>query len=177
MRPRVSRVPCPLEKHNSKHSQTAPFARFTGLSRSVAPGYSDSGNLAANRNQSYDLRMIAAANSPGPFEVQRRWKRYQIRVPVRLVVHRGDVSTRINGRGTELNEGGMCIFAGVELNNGDQVELEFTAPYAPEPLRIWASVRNRYGYYYGFEFLTENNGERQEVEKFREVLRSATGNA
>ncbi|HET7184638.1 MAG TPA: PilZ domain-containing protein [Terriglobales bacterium] len=121
--------------------------------------------------------MNAAAHSPGPFEAERRYKRYQIRVPVRLVVHRGDVSTRVNGRGTELNEGGMCVFAGVELNLGDQIELEFTAPYAPDPLRVWASVRNRYGYYYGLEFLTENIREREEVARFRQVLRSATGNA
>ncbi len=120
--------------------------------------------------------MIAASQTtPSPFESQRRYKRYQIRVPVRLVVHRGDVSTRINGRGTELNEGGMCVFAGVELNLGDQIELEFTAPYAPEPSRVWASVRNRYGYYYGLEFLTENKREREEVDRFREILRSATG--
>ncbi len=120
--------------------------------------------------------MHIAAHSPQPFEVQRRWKRYQIRVPVRLVVHRGDLTTRVNGRGTELNEGGMCAFAGVELACGDQVELEFTAPYSAEPLRIWATVRNRYGYYYGLEFLTENNSEREQVERFREVLRSVTGN-
>lgn len=122
--------------------------------------------------------MFAAAHSsPGPFEVERRYKRHPIRVPVRLVVHRGDLTARVNGRGTELNEGGMCIFAGVELNVGDQVELEFTAPYSAEPLRVWANVRNRYGYYYGLEFLTENTVERNEVERFRDVLRSATGNA
>lgn len=120
--------------------------------------------------------MHMAAHSPEKFEVQRRWKRYQIRVPVRLLVHRGDLTTRVNGRGTELNEGGMCVFAGVEVNAGDRVELEFTSPYAKEPLRIWAAVRNRYGYYYGLEFLTENAGEREQVECFREVLRSATGN-
>ena len=154
-----------------------PLARLSRVVRSRVRRYRDSGNLVCKRNPAYDLRMFAASNSPGPFEAQRRWKRYQIRVPVRLVIHRGDVSTRINGRGTELNEGGMCIFAGAELNIGDQVELEFTAPYAPEPLRVWAEIRNRYGYYYGLEFLTENNSERQEVERFREVLRSATGNA
>ena len=121
--------------------------------------------------------MLAAAQSPGPFEVQRRWKRFQIRVPVRLVVHRATLTSRVNARGTELNEGGMCVFAGVELGIGDQVELEFTAPYAPQPLRIWAMVKNRYGYYYGLEFLTENAGERAEVERFRQVLRSSTGTA
>ncbi len=120
--------------------------------------------------------MHIASQAPGPFEVPRRWKRYQIRVPVRLVVRRRDVTTRINSRGTELNEGGMCVFAGVELNLEDEVELEFTAPYASEPLCIWAAVRNRYGYYYGLEFLTDNAAEREQVERFRDILRSATGN-
>ena len=122
--------------------------------------------------------MYATGHSlPGPFEVQRRYRRYQIRVPVRLVIHRATLTSRVNGRGTELNEGGMCVFAGAELNLGDQVELEFTAPYAPQPLRVWAMVKNRYGYYYGLEFLTENACERDEVERFRQVLRSTTGNA
>ncbi len=119
--------------------------------------------------------MQIVAHSPGPFEVQRRWKRYQIRVPVRLIVHRGDVTTRMNARGTELNEGGMCVFAGLELNVGDQVEVEFTAPYVSDPLRVWGAVRNRYGYYYGIEFLVENASEREQVERFRAILHSATG--
>ncbi len=121
--------------------------------------------------------MFAGTYCPGPFEVPRRWRRYQIRVPVLVVVQRGNVSTRVHGRGTEINEGGMCVFAGVDLNSGDQVELEFTAPYSDQALHVWAQVRNRYGYYYGLEFLTENADERANVERFREILRSATGNA
>ncbi len=68
-------------------------------------------------------------------------KAFQIRVPGGLVVHRATLTSRINGRGTELNEGGMCVFAGVELNVGDQIELEFSAPYAPQSLRVWALVK------------------------------------
>ncbi|MGI9103397.1 MAG: PilZ domain-containing protein [Terriglobales bacterium] len=121
--------------------------------------------------------MFVAAHRSEPFQNPRRFKRYQIRVPIRVVVHRDALTSRINGRGTELNEGGLCLFAGVELNVGDQVEVEFTPPYTEEPLRVWAVVRNRYGYYYGVEFLTENTGERDEVSRFREILRSVTGNA
>ena len=69
----------------------------------------------------------------------------------------------------------MCIFAGLELRLGDQVAVEFTPPYGEAPLRLWAVVRNRAGYYYGLEFLAENDGERDQVERFRSVLRGATG--
>jgi len=108
---------------------------------------------------------------PG-FVVPRRWKRYDIQVPLRVIVHRDEVVRRINGRGTELNEGGMGVFAGVELPLGEQIEVEFTPPYTNTPLRLWGAVRNRSGYYYGLEFLTENTGERAQVERFRQILRT-----
>ena len=115
------------------------------------------------------------APPPSSNPTERRWRRYNIHVPVRLVVHRPLHILRVSGRGTELNQGGMCVFAGVELNVGEQIELEFTAPYCGDPLRIWCLVRNRAGYYYGLEFLADNPGERQEVERFREILRSSAG--
>ena len=111
------------------------------------------------------------------FPLPRRWTRFHLEVPVRLVVHRPAYASSVTGRGTELNEGGMCIFAGMELRLGDQVAVEFTPPYGEAPLRLWAVVRNRAGYYYGLEFLAENDGERVEVERFRSVLRGATGQA
>jgi hypothetical protein len=119
--------------------------------------------------------MFASAQPSRPFELQRRWKRYRINVPVRLAVNSSDLTAHVNGRGTELNEGGMCVVTGGELNLSDQIELEFTLPYASEPLRIRAAVRNRYGCFYGLEFLIENAGERDEVG--RQVLKSLTGNA
>jgi len=109
------------------------------------------------------------------FPLPRRWKRFHLEVPVRLVLHRPAFASSITGRGTELNEGGMSIFAGIELRLGDQVAVEFTPPYGEAPLRLWAVVRNRAGYYYGLEFLAENDGERGQVERFRSVLRGASG--
>jgi hypothetical protein len=114
-------------------------------------------------------------SSATSFPLPRRWTRFHLEVPVRLVVHRPAYASSVTGRGTELNEGGMCIFAGIELRLGDQVAVEFTPPYGEAPLRLWAVVRNRAGYYYGLEFLAENDGERDQVERFRSVLRGSTG--
>lgn len=107
------------------------------------------------------------------FPLPRRWRRFHFEVPVRLVVHRPSYAGSITGRGTELNEGGMCVFATIELHLGDQVAVEFTPPHGEAPLRLWAVVRNRAGYYFGLEFLAENTGERDQVERFRSVLRGA----
>src|SRR5512132_3185842 len=106
------------------------------------------------------------------YPLTRRFKRFDLQVPVRVVVHRPAYAACVSGRGTELNEGGMCVFAGIEMRLGDQVAVEFTPPYGDNPLRLWAAVRNRCGYYYGLEFLAENTGERVQVEHFRNVLRA-----
>ncbi|MDE3195261.1 MAG: PilZ domain-containing protein, partial [Acidobacteriota bacterium] len=57
----------------------------------------------------------------------------------------------IPGRGIEISEGGMALYAGLPLKPGDFMDIEFqTAGGA----RITAVVRNRTGFCYGLEFLT-----------------------
>ena len=101
----------------------------------------------------------------------RRWPRYRMNVPVRLVVQRPDKAVIVSGRGMELNEGGMALFAGVELKPGQRVEIEFTPPYG-QPLRVRSTVRNRSGYNYGTEFLLLNRDDTQQAERIREVLQA-----
>ena|ERR1700740_326401 len=102
----------------------------------------------------------------------RRWKRYQLDVPLRVIVH-GPTKTRLlDGRGNELSEGGMALTAGVELKAGDEVEIEFTPPYSGSPIRVKGSVRNRTGYRYGIEFLTDSSQDGERTERLRQMLRS-----
>jgi hypothetical protein len=108
------------------------------------------------------------------FAHPRRWPRYKLDVPVRVIVSRADKTVVIAGRGTELNIGGMAIFAGVELSVGDDIGIEFTPPYSGTPLRVRCVVRNREGYRYGVEFLTLSAEERDRVEQMCEIFR-ATG--
>ncbi len=102
----------------------------------------------------------------------RRWPRYRINVPVRVVVQRPDKTVIVTGRGTELNEGGMALFAGVELKVGQRVEIEFTPPYDGQPLRVRSTVRNRNGYNYGTEFLLLSREDKQQAEQIRQVLQA-----
>jgi len=108
---------------------------------------------------------------PG-YTKMRRWPRYRINVPVRLVVQRPDKTVIVSGRGMELNEGGIALFAGVELKLGQRVEIEFTPPYDGQPLRVRGVIRNRNGYNYGSEILLLDREDKIQAEQIRHVLQA-----
>ncbi|HVP44315.1 MAG TPA: PilZ domain-containing protein [Terriglobales bacterium] len=105
------------------------------------------------------------------YEALRRWPRYKLEVPLRIVAHKGGKTAIVQGRGNELNEGGMAIFAGIELALTEEIAVEFTPPYSGDPIRVRAIVRNRKGYSYGVEFLTRTIDDHQNVDQIRTVLR------
>jgi hypothetical protein len=108
---------------------------------------------------------------------ERRWRRYQFDVPVRLVFENGQQTRVAEGRGTELNEGGLGLYAGIELDIGDQVEVELTVPFYCLSLRLRGAVRNRpgNGYYYGIEFLDTDPEQKGEIMLLAKMLESAAG--
>ena len=93
-------------------------------------------------------------------------------VPVRVIKQGLTKVTIVQGRGSELNNGGMAIFAGTELSIGDQVMVEFTPPYTGQPIRVRCFVRNRAGYRYGVEFITENDDDYENVNRIETILKS-----
>jgi len=105
------------------------------------------------------------------YEALRRWPRYKLEVPLRVVAKKADRTVIAQGRGNELNEGGMAVFAGLELALGEEVAIEFTPPYSGQPIRVRATVRNRQGYSYGVEFLILTIDDHQNVSQIRTVLR------
>jgi len=81
----------------------------------------------------------------------RRWERLPVDIPVRVVTSKGFATTVVEGRGTEMSEGGMTLYAGILLNPGDLLEIEFDTP---TPSRMPAIVRSRTGFCFGLEFIT-----------------------
>jgi hypothetical protein len=81
----------------------------------------------------------------------RRWSRHPVELPVRVFPRGGDSKLIVQGRGIEMSEGGMTLYAGLPLKPGDLMELEFQTPGRT---RIAAVVRNRTGFCFGLEFLT-----------------------
>ena len=86
---------------------------------------------------------------PSPVNT-RRWMRHPVELPVRISPRGGDPRFAIPGRGIEISEGGMALYAGLPLQPGDYMDIEFqTAGGA----RVAAVVRNRTGFCFGLEFL------------------------
>jgi hypothetical protein len=81
----------------------------------------------------------------------RRWERMPVDIPVRVVTSKGFATTVVEGRGTELSQGGMTLYAGILLNPGDLLEIELDLP---NPSRMPAIVRSRNGFCFGLEFIT-----------------------
>jgi len=49
--------------------------------------------------------------------------------------------TTVPGRGTEMSEGGMLLYAGILLNPGDMLELEFNTPSHSRMTAVVATER------------------------------------
>jgi hypothetical protein len=108
---------------------------------------------------------------------ERRWQRYHFDVPIRLVFENGEYTRVAEGRGTELNEGGLGLYAGIELEIGDQVEVELTVPFYCLSLKLRGVIRNRpgNGYYYGIQFVDTDATQKGEIALFAKMLESAAG--
>jgi hypothetical protein len=123
------------------------------------------------------LRSVAGGKASTERAVFRRWQRYRLNLPIRLI-HTHDGTTKImSGRGNDMSEGGVLVFAGMELKTGDEVLIEFTPPFAAGPVRARGLVRHRRGYNYGIEFSLDTKEDQEQTEKFRGLLRLAAGNA
>jgi len=109
--------------------------------------------------------------------VFRRWQRYRLNLPIRLIVSRSGNTRITNGRVSDISQGGVLVFAGIELNAGDETFVEFTEPYSGEPIRARGIVRHRRGYNYGLEFLSQTPAEQEQADKFRALVRLAAGSA
>jgi hypothetical protein len=105
----------------------------------------------------------------------RRWQRQRLNMPIRLVVSREDRTKIIEGRANDISEGGLLIFAGVELRGGEKLAVEFTLPFSSTPVRAPGVVRHRRGYHYGIEFGSESLSDQEQTEKFRNLLQLAAG--
>jgi hypothetical protein len=106
---------------------------------------------------------------------RRRWPRLSVYYPVAITVKSKEESRTLKARGTELSEGGMGVFAPVELHIGDAVQLEFTLPYSQRRLMARAMVRNLNRYYYNLEFVAATAVEELELTLLRQAVASLRG--
>ena len=81
---------------------------------------------------------------------KRCWARHPVDFPVNVALYNGTKKTLVPGRVAELSEGGMMLYAGLPLDPGDLLEVEFQIPF---PRTIQAVVRDRNGCAFGLEFI------------------------
>ena len=128
--------------------------------------------MLENSPKHSDLATLEKPGKPGALPGTRRWRRYRLDVPIRVIVDTPDKTKICDGRGNELSEGEMALTAGVELSPGHDIGIEFTPPYSCVPIRVRGVVRNRTGYRYGVEFLMQTNEESAEVNRLRMMLQT-----
>lgn len=80
----------------------------------------------------------------------RRWQRHQVDMQVYVVVRDGASRIVVPGRLTEISKGGMALYAGIHLQPGDPMEVEFQTPHA----QVTGTIRSRAGYCFGVEFVS-----------------------
>lgn len=155
-----------------KSRDTCRFQYFCNVSRGN-PGRYDPYSMVTQPGLRRDPQI--GSRAAGEKAIFRRWQRFRLNLPVRLIVTR-DEGTRIaEGRANDISEGGMLIFAGTELRADDKVVVEFTPPYSSSPVRAPGIVRHRRGYNYGVEFRAETRADQEQIEKFRNLLHLAAG--
>jgi len=134
------------------------------------------GNLAVSRAPA-TMPLMASLPPVDEMNAERRWPRFHFDVPIRLVYENGHHARVADGRGTELNEGGLGLYAGIELEIGDRVEVELTVPFYCLSLKLQGVVRNRpgNGYYYGIQFVETDATQRGEIALFAKMLQTAAG--
>ena len=60
----------------------------------------------------------------------------------------------LNGYTVDISESGISAMLKLEVPVGELVELEFTLPFGP--VKIYALVRQRRAFRYGFQFVESN---------------------
>ena len=82
----------------------------------------------------------------------RRWRRYQLDLPVRVIAPKAGGATRVfaPARGTAVS-GGMALYVDLPLKRDDRIEIEFQTS---SKLLVAGIVRSQTDHCFGLEFLT-----------------------
>src|SRR5207248_8713849 len=89
------------------------------------------------------MSQAAPATPPDAQFARRRHPRYQLAVPLAVIVFRPATTTRLTGRSQDVGLGGIRGAMSGELRPGERVELEFSVPLATTPFKMHAVVRHK----------------------------------
>jgi c-di-GMP-binding flagellar brake protein YcgR len=84
---------------------------------------------------------------------RRRHPRYRADFPLKATALRDDGYTEIQGRCSDIGQGGIGAVLNGELPSGEVISLELHLPSSLKSLAIRAIVRYQKGFVHGLEFL------------------------
>ncbi|MFZ0296359.1 MAG: PilZ domain-containing protein [Candidatus Sulfotelmatobacter sp.] len=93
----------------------------------------------------------AAARPVRDLPDARRQPRFKLDVDIRIHTKTCGV---LMGRTVDISESGISALLKLEVLVGEFVELQFTVPFGP--VRVYAVVRQRSAFRYGFQFVESN---------------------
>ncbi|MGA9390626.1 MAG: PilZ domain-containing protein [Candidatus Sulfotelmatobacter sp.] len=92
-----------------------------------------------------------AGNSP-EFVDARRKQRFKFRADIKIDSRTCGV---INGYTVDISESGVSALLKIEVPIGELLELQFMLPFGP--VRVYATVRQRNAFRYGFQFVESHS--------------------
>ena len=99
----------------------------------------------------------------------RRWRRYRFTAPVRIRTRKSHPNVS-NGRGSQINNGGLAVRADTELTIGEEAEIRLIPPYFYPFVRLRGVIRDRDGDRYGVEFQATSALEKEQLALFQRIL-------
>lgn len=103
------------------------------------------------------------------YAIKRRGDRQKVDFRVQVQYFNKGNAESAHGRGSDLSEGGMAVYAAAEIEEGQHIKVEFTLPYPRRQFTIEAVVRNKQGYRYGLEFVALSSLQREDIKKLCET--------
>lgn len=86
-------------------------------------------------------------------EDARRQPRFKLQVKIKICSRAGEV---LQGETVDISESGISAMLKIEVPLGELVELAFTLPFGQ--VKIYAMVRQRHAFRYGFQFVESAGG-------------------
>jgi hypothetical protein len=105
----------------------------------------------------------------------RRWKRYYMHGPIKIINTRNKVRMMSFGQVDDLSEGGLGMYCHQALDVNETVEIEFQIPASKSSLRFLGTVRNSGDGRYGIEFSDLGAHEKEELARACRTLSNVQG--
>ena len=96
---------------------------------------------------------------------ERQSPRFKVDFSVKVSPLAGGPKAWFQGRAHDLGEGVLSVYVPADLEEGQQVQLEFQLPFSRRPLEAQAIVRGRNGYRYAMQFKNLTRAARDEISR------------